>query len=129
MPTDDRSTPLGKRLTAGCCGLFHEPIQEKMKESEKDIELFVHATATGCGGTSRKFKSPQHSGVPDRLVLLPGGFAFFIECKSTGEPTTSLQDAEIRTLRDLGFLVFVCESKREVMEAFHKAAMLQRARS
>lgn len=100
-----------------------------MKESEKDIEPFVHTTAIGCGGTSRKFKSPQHRGVPDRLVLLTGGFAFFIECKSTGEPTTPLQDVEIKTLRNLGFLVFVCESKREVTEAFHKATMLQRARS
>ena len=39
MSTDDRSTPLGKRLAAGRCGLFHWPVQEKVKTLCYDVPL------------------------------------------------------------------------------------------
>ena len=39
---------------------------------EKDIEKYLRDEIKKVGGIAYKFVSPGNSGVPDRLVLLPG---------------------------------------------------------
>ena len=47
-------------------------------------EKLVQAVRTE-GGLAPKFTSPGFDGVPDRLVLLPGGRIAFIELKAPGK--------------------------------------------
>jgi hypothetical protein len=46
------------------------------------------------------------SGVPDRLVLIPGGVIAFVELKAPGKQMRPLQIKRKRQLEELGFLVY-----------------------
>ena len=56
-----------------------------------------------AGGLAWKFVSPGHAGVPDRIVMMPGGHVFFIELKTETGTLTPLQIEIHNTLRDMGF--------------------------
>lgn len=51
---------------------------------EKEIEQKLVAEAKAAGGIAAKFVSPGLDGMPDRLVLLPGGKIGFVEVKAPG---------------------------------------------
>lgn len=46
---------------------------------EKQIEQVLVKQTKSMGGLALKFISPGYDGVPDRLVLLPGGKIAFAE--------------------------------------------------
>lgn len=79
-------------------------------DREKDIERYLVQRVKAMGGTAYKFTSPGHAGVPDRLVCIPGGIAWFVELKAPGQKPRPLQLVEIRRLRELGFRVYVIDS-------------------
>lgn len=87
-----------------------------MKESEKTIEAKLRETVRQRGGIALKILSQYHAGLPDRLVLLPGGRACFVELKSTGEKPRLLQRKAHSTLRALGFPVTVIDSTDKINE-------------
>ncbi|RAP23459.1 hypothetical protein C2W64_03075 [Brevibacillus laterosporus] len=60
--------------------------------------------------------SPGNAGVPDRIVLLPGGKAVFVELKAPGKKPTALQLAQGKKISGLGFTVTVIDSKQGVDE-------------
>lgn len=62
---------------------------------EAKIEKAVVAYAISKGCYVRKFSSPSHAGVPDRLFLTPAGIVFFIEFKAPGKKPTGLQLREL----------------------------------
>ena len=70
----------------------------------------------GQGGIAFKFVSPGMAGVPDRLVLLPGGKAVFCELKAPGKAPRPLQLRRIRQLRSLGFRVYVVDDIEKIGE-------------
>lgn len=78
---------------------------------ESTIERHLVKQVKAAGGTAYKFTSPGRRGVPDRLVLLPGGQAVFVECKAPGEHPRPDQMREHNRLRALGFDVVVLDSK------------------
>ncbi|AGQ28725.1 PDDEXK family nuclease [Serratia liquefaciens] len=78
---------------------------------ESTIERHLVAKVKAAGGTAYKFTSPGRRGVPDRLVLLPGGRAVFVECKAPGEQPRPDQVREHNRLRTLGFDVVVLDNK------------------
>lgn len=81
---------------------------------EREIEAYlVRRVALRCG-RAYKFVSPGNAGVPDRLVILPGGKMFFVEVKAPGEKPRPLQVAQISKLERLGCQVFVVDSKESV---------------
>ena len=81
---------------------------------EKTIEQkFVTAVKT-AGGLALKFTSPGFDGVPDRIVLLPGGKMAFVEVKAPGEKPRPLQLARHRLLRRLGFRVYVLDEISQI---------------
>ena len=81
---------------------------------EKDIEKKLTSEVRKMGGRSYKWVSPGNAGVPDRIVLLPGGRIWFIELKTETGKTTRLQEAQIRLLSRMGFDVRVLHGMAEV---------------
>ena len=52
---------------------------------ENEIERRLAVSVKEMGGMAVKFVSPGLDGVPDRIVLLPGGKAAFVELKAPGK--------------------------------------------
>lgn len=52
-----------------------------MTALEKDIEQKLRRTVEKHGGRCLKWTCPGWSGVPDRIILLPGGRVVFVELK------------------------------------------------
>lgn len=75
-------------------------------ESEKDTEKYLREEIKKLGGIAYKFVSPGNTGVPDRLVCLPGGGVVFVELKSEGRQSTAKQKQQQDRLRALGFDVY-----------------------
>lgn len=75
-------------------------------ESEKATEKYLRDEIRKIGGRAYKFVSPGSTGVPDRLVCLPGGKVVFIELKSEGKHSTPMQGRQQNILRALGFTVY-----------------------
>ncbi len=80
---------------------------------ERENHRFVAAVKV-VGGLALKFTSPGFDGVPDRIVLLPGGKMAFVEVKAPGEKPRPLQLARHRLLRRLGFRVYVLDDESQI---------------
>jgi len=78
--------------------------------NEKAIEQKLVLAVKSMGGIAPKFVSPGFDGMPDRLILFPGGRIAFVEVKAPGKKSRPLQLARHRLLRDLGFKVYVLDS-------------------
>lgn len=75
-----------------------------MQELEKDIERKLRRMVEAHGGMCVKWVCPGWSGVPDRIILLPGGRVLFIETKRPrGGSISKLQRWWNRKLTGLGF--------------------------
>lgn len=85
-----------------------------MIENEKDIEKHLTSQARKFGGYALKWVCPSWTGVPDRIVILPGGRIGFIETKTTGKKPRPNQIRWQERLQSLGFLAFVADSKSEI---------------
>jgi hypothetical protein len=83
---------------------------------ETRIENRLKTQVEKLEGISLKFISPGWSGCPDRVVLLPGGKAIFIELKAPGKKAEPLQAYRISQLKDLGFEAYTINSLKGVEE-------------
>lgn len=81
---------------------------------EKLIEQKLRDIARQRGGLALKFTNPGFDGVPDRLLLFPGGRAAFAEIKTTGRKPRPLQISRKRQLESLGFKVFVIDRPEQI---------------
>lgn len=70
--------------------------------TEKRVEARLVQGVRDLGGRAYKFVSPGNAGVPDRLVVLPGGQILFAEIKAEGGRLSAVQLACIEELRRLG---------------------------
>ena len=66
------------------------------------------------GGLAVKFVSPGFDGVPDRLVLFPGGKVAFVELKAPGKTMRPLQKKRARQLTALGFSVYCVDNTEKI---------------
>lgn len=82
--------------------------------NEKQIERKLVSAVKVAGGLAPKFVSPGYDGMPDRLLLFPGGRMVFVEVKAPGEKPRSLQMARHRMLRKLGFKVYVLDAATDI---------------
>jgi len=87
---------------------------------EKDIEQYLCREIKKLGGTAYKFTTPARRSVPDRLCLLPGGIAVFIECKRPGKRLSDAQENKIAELQKLGFDVTWVDTKERVNEEIER---------
>jgi len=81
---------------------------------EKQIEQKLVKATKNMGGIAPKFVSPSFDGMPDRIVLLPGGHIGFVEVKAPGEKPRPLQLSRHGLLRRLGFKVFVLDDEQQI---------------
>lgn len=81
---------------------------------EKTVEAYLRGRVKAAGGLALKLVCPGWTGVPDRLILLPGARVYFAETKDLGKTPKRRQRYVHGRLRSLGFQVFVPDSKPAV---------------
>jgi len=87
-----------------------------MAITEKQIEAFCVKEASIRGGKALKWSSPSQKGVPDRIIVLPGGLVGFLELKRPGGKPTKLQTHWIKTLQNIGCISGIASTKEEVKD-------------
>lgn len=87
---------------------------------ESSIETYLRKQVKAAGGLCIKMSPAGVVGIPDRLVLLPGGVVVFVECKKPrGAVVARLQKHWRDELVRLGFrheYVFTREEVDNLME-------------
>ena len=81
---------------------------------ERQIEQKFVKAVKAAGGIAPKLTSPGFDGMPDRMVLMPGGCIGFVEVKAPGEKPRPLQFSRHRLLRRLGFKVYVLDDAEKI---------------
>ena len=81
---------------------------------EKIVEQHLVKAVKSSGGIAPKLVSPGFDGMPDRLVLLPGGKIGFVEVKAPGKEPRPLQVARHGLLRRLGFKVYILDAPEQI---------------
>lgn len=82
---------------------------------ERDVERYLAKRAKDLGGVALKFIPDNVRGMPDRLVLLPGGKSLWVETKRPrGGELSAVQLHRHKQLRDIGQRVAVCWSAADV---------------
>lgn len=91
---------------------------------EANLERRFVKGVKDAGALAWKFTSPGHSGVPDRIVLIPGGRVVFVELKTETGTLTPLQIETHNELRDMGFDVRTLYGKQYVEGFIHELRSL-----
>ena len=81
---------------------------------EKQTEQHLVKAVKAIGGICPKLVSPGTDGMPDRMVLLPGGHIGFVEVKAPGQKPRPLQTRRHEQLRTLGFNVYVLDGEKQI---------------
>ena len=84
-----------------------------MKEST--IEARLVREVKKRGGLCYKFTSPGNPGVPDRIVILPGGTTIYVELKTEIGRLAKIQKWQIEELRKRGADVRVLKGMDQVL--------------
>lgn len=85
-----------------------QKIERRLK---KEIELI--------GGKALKFVSPGMSGVPDRIVLLPGGKIIFVELKAPDKNLSPIQLFRKKEFDMLGFKIWKIDSYKDIKDLIY----------
>lgn len=86
--------------------------ENRMRESA--IEKHLVKAVKESGGLAIKLVSPGWAGIPDRLILMPGGKLAFVELKAPGYTLRPLQVRRKRQLETLGFSVYCVDSVMQI---------------
>ena len=81
---------------------------------EKQTEQKLSDAVKNMGGIAPKLVCPGIDGMPDRIVLLPGGHIAFVEVKAPGKVPRPLQEAIHRMLQKLGYKVYVLDDASQI---------------
>lgn len=81
---------------------------------EREIEKKLRLGVINKGGECYKWTSPNNRGVPDRIVIMPGGKVYFVEVKAEDGKLSPVQKAQLRRLNKLGCRVRVLYGLAEV---------------
>lgn len=88
-----------------------------MSVSEKTLERRLKREVENLGGLCLKLPALHVAGIPDRLILMPGGRAHFAELKGSNGVRGKLQKVWIVRLKKLGFTAEFVDSY-ESLEKF-----------
>ena len=89
---------------------------------EKIIEKKLVKAVKEAGGIAPKLICPGFDGMPDRIVLLPGGRMGFVEVKAPGKVPRPLQEARHRMLWMLGYRVYVLDRAEQIKQILEDIA-------
>ena len=85
-----------------------------IKTRERDVESRLASSLKKIGLPCLEFEPSNCIGMPDRLVLLPGGKVMWVEVKTDGGSLEEIQKLRHRELESLGHTVRVVWSKDDV---------------
>lgn len=86
-----------------------------MTKLEKEIEAALKNMVTKHGGKCLKWVCPGWTGVPDRIILLPGGRVLFAETKKPkGGKLSKMQEWWWQQLRLLGFWSVIIKDLEDI---------------
>lgn len=88
--------------------------------TERFIEEKLVKAVKKQNGICPKFVAPGCVGMPDRIVLLPGGRVSFVEVKAPGQKPRPIQVVKHEQLRKLGFQVFVLDDVQQIADILEK---------
>jgi hypothetical protein len=94
---------------------------EVIELRESAIEKRFVKEIQKIGGKAPKWVSPGNRGVPDRIVILPGGRTVYVEMKAPGKPLGPLQQKWSEILRSLGHEVYKIDSHDDINRFIAKA--------
>ena len=83
---------------------------------ESAVEAKLVRGVKALGGIAYKFTSPGTAGVPDRIVVLPGGRVIFAELKTDTGRLSPGQKVQLDRLRTLGAEAVVVRGPSGVVE-------------
>ena len=86
---------------------------------ESDIEQILMTEIRKAGGRTYKWVSPGNSGVPDRIVFMPGGKVYFVELKTETGKLSAQQKVQVRRMQVLGQDVRVVKGIRGLVDFFY----------
>ncbi|MFC5468430.1 VRR-NUC domain-containing protein [Cohnella suwonensis] len=83
-----------------------------MRESQLERRLVREVER--IGGIAPKWVSPGNNGVPDRIVILPGGRTLYVEMKAPGKQLEPLQAHWARKLLGMGHRHYKIDSDEDI---------------
>lgn len=86
--------------------------------TEKQVERYFCKKMEKLGCQTYKFVSPGCVGVPDRIVILPGGMTWFVELKRAGGEMSAVQWVMLKKMYKVTGNLKVISGKKEV-DAFY----------
>lgn len=87
---------------------------------EQKTEKTLKQAVENAGGLCWKLTSPGTAGVPDRLIILPGGHIGFVETKAPGQTPRPLQVRRHNQLTQLGAKVFTLDNPNQIPHIIHE---------
>lgn len=88
-----------------------------MTQIEKDIETKLIRLVAAHGGLCLKWVCPGWSGVPDRIILLPGGRIIFVETKRPKDGRVApLQRWWGNKLKSFGFDHYIARNEKDLAD-------------
>ena len=88
------------------------------KPLEKSIENILRKAVEDEGGVCLKWTCPGHRGVPDRMILFPGGIIAFVELKRPGAKVKAggLQEWWRQRLVEFGFRCYEISTVKQIQQ-------------
>lgn len=88
------------------------------KPLEKSIENVLRKAVEDEGGVCLKWTCPGHRGVPDRMILFPGGIIAFVELKRPGAKVKAggLQEWWRQRLVGFGFRCYEISTVKQIQQ-------------
>ena len=96
--------------------LFHHTPQEIRPVLEKAIEKALKTATEKAGGLCLKIDPTNMVGLPDRLIILPGGHTAFIELKQAGKTPRPIQKRRHQQLTALGIKVRTLDNTHDIQD-------------
>jgi hypothetical protein len=88
---------------------------------EANLEALFHRQVRVIGGVIVKL-APTERGVPDRLVILPGGQIFLVELKTTNGRVSPIQEEWHKKAAMRGVNVVLLKGREEIVDWIRERA-------